>query len=59
MVALSIAIVVQLVEIAFVARAQKLVAHWIVLELVDKALMVGSSAVAKDRIGLVVVDMAL
>ena len=59
MVALSIAIAVQLVEIVFVLRAQKLTGHLIVLELVDKALIADSSAVAREQIGSVVVDMAL
>ena len=59
MVALPIAIVAQMVEVEFAERAQKLVVHLIVLEVVDKALMTDSSAVAKGRIGSVVVDMAL
>ena len=59
MVALSIAIVAQLVEIEFVARAQNLVVHSIVPELVDKALIADSSAVAKKRTGSVVVGGAL
>ena len=59
MVALSIAIVAQLVEIEFVAQEQKLVVHLIVPELVDKALIADSSAVAREQIGSVVVDMAL
>ena len=59
MVASSIATVVQLVEIEFVARAQKLVAHLIVLESVDKASIADSSAVAKERIGSVAVGRAL
>ena len=58
MVALSIAMVVQLVETVFVARAQKLVAFWIVLELVDKALM-ADNPVAMGQIGSVVADMIL
>ena len=59
MVALSIAIVVQLVEIFVVARAQKLLGHLIVLELVDMALASDSSAVARERIDSVAVEMAL
>ena len=59
MVALSIAIVAQLVEAEFAARAQKLVVHLIVLELVDKALIADCSAGAREQIGSVVVDMAL
>ena len=58
-VALSIAIVAQLGEIEFVARAQKLVAHLFDLDLVDKALVSDSSAVAREQIGSAVVDMAL
>ena len=41
------------------ARAQRLLGHLIVLELVDKALASDSSAVARERIDSVVVDMAL
>ena len=58
MVALSIAIVAQLVVIEFVTREHKLVGHLIVLELVDKALIADSSAVARKRIGSFVVDRA-
>ena len=59
MVASSIAVVMQLVEIVVAAMAQKLIEHLIVPELVDKALIADSSAVAKKRIGSVVVGRAL
>ena len=59
MVVLSLALVTQLVEVEFVTRAQNLIEHLIVPELVDKALIADSSAVAKKRIGSVVVGRAL
>ena len=59
MVASSIAVAVQLIEIIVVARAQRLIGKLFVPESVDKASVVGGSAVARERVDSGVVGKAL